>query len=554
MPRTRELFEAEKVYNVKAKQYDQPKNTIEYVKQYIYPMNNGVYYLYVPSNNTFEYYEFETIKRCYLNKLDKSVNNYFSYEYSKLFKAINDINKPIIDNIKLEINLCSGFLYKNVEPFEDADDKAIDSLRPMLQYINEVLANDSEEVHQYLIKWLANMCQGNKNDSCLYLKGIEGIGKSTLTDFLHDYVLGDKIALKLNTTSVLTTENNSILIGRVLAVFEELPALSDGSWSVVSSKLKDMITSKTNNYCNKYEKMFVSNNMNNYIINTNCDALKNAEGRRIFCLDVSTKHKGDHKYFGELRDACFNSEVGRTFFRYLKSIDVSHFKAQDMPSTATKTDAFVKRLCPVYQFLKMKYIKTKQDIFILLNDLYAEYTLFFMEEGNKISPLSKIDFNAKLKDVGIISYLVHGVNKIKISYIELKKIADKGHWIHELDEIDNLIVNEVDNLPINYDNVPVAFMDEMANIKSENTTLKLEMAELKKLLNSLKKPETVVKPKSKVPVLLEKENDNDLLADVPDLDDMFDKLQVSDALAPLAKSTKKIIKTAKPKMINMFDD
>ena len=33
------------------------------------------------------------------------------------------------------------------------------------------------------------MVHGNKNDNILYLKGVQGIGKSTLTEMLKDFII-----------------------------------------------------------------------------------------------------------------------------------------------------------------------------------------------------------------------------------------------------------------------------------------------------------------------------------------------------------------------------
>ena len=50
----------------------------------------------------------------------------------------------------------------------------------MNSYILEVLANNNQKVYDYIIKWYACVAQGKKNETCLYLKGPEGIGKSTI--------------------------------------------------------------------------------------------------------------------------------------------------------------------------------------------------------------------------------------------------------------------------------------------------------------------------------------------------------------------------------------
>ena len=64
-------------------------------------------------------------------------------------------------------------------------------------------------------------------------------------------------------------------------VFEELPRFSDNEWEAISSQLKDYKTGSETLYADKNEKQFKARNINNYIINSNVDAIKRSEGRRI---------------------------------------------------------------------------------------------------------------------------------------------------------------------------------------------------------------------------------------------------------------------------------
>jgi hypothetical protein len=56
-----------------------------------------------------------------------------------------------------------------------------------LTYIYEVWADSNDDSYNYIINWLANMTQGNKNISCIYaISTFEGTGKSTLPEFLSE--------------------------------------------------------------------------------------------------------------------------------------------------------------------------------------------------------------------------------------------------------------------------------------------------------------------------------------------------------------------------------
>ena len=157
---------------------------------------------------------------------------------------------------------------------------------------------------------------------------------------MMDYVLGRDVAVIGNTDPLLSSFNKC-LMGKLLIVFEELPTFSEAQWRGVSSKLKTLTTEKHTYYQDKYEKQIYAENLNNFIINTNVESIKNSDGRRIAILEISHKRFRDHKYFDDLRLSCFNDIVGEAFFSYLMTkIDVSNFYGQrDFPETDKKKTA-----------------------------------------------------------------------------------------------------------------------------------------------------------------------------------------------------------------------
>jgi len=169
-----------------------------------------------------------TIKDVYFSKMSDEINFWFFRENTKLYETIIDVNKPRIDGNK--INLFPGFLHTTIKPFNQYSKKTQERVQLFLSYIREVLCSSNEEHYKYFLKWTADMCKGYKNDSCLYLKGPEGIGKSTFPDFLSEYVLGYKMTCPAS-SDVLLYRFNKSLCAMILAVFEELPTFSEREWS-----------------------------------------------------------------------------------------------------------------------------------------------------------------------------------------------------------------------------------------------------------------------------------------------------------------------------------
>jgi hypothetical protein len=431
--------------------------------KYFFLTNVGNYYFWSADQGEFVIHSKESIKEVYINRLPEEVSFWFFKENTLIYSVVNEVNKPrLYDN---KINMFFGFKYPNMKQYSEYSQVARNGVELYLSYIKEVLCSFNEDSFKYIVKWLANMCQGHKNDSCLYLKGPEGIGKSTLSEFMMTHVLGDNITVK-SRAEPLKTSYNKILCGKLLVVFEELPNFGEREWEGISSTLKDYITGFDTLYADKYEKQFKARNINNYIINSNVDAIKHSEGRRFNILDLSTKRKGDHKYFGNIKGTCYNPEVGKAFLAYMLSVDVNGFNGQkDMP-----------------------------------RELYDEYCEYCKQSDFK--PLTYTKFTTKLSEVNIEFKKSHGIHKYSMSYDELKQLADKNEWIHDLDEFNPKAVDT---------------FEEEDPKDAVIADLQKQLAEMKALLAAQTKP-TVVEAKPKVirPIKKSKTSETTMVLDLFD--------------------------------------
>ena len=134
----------------------------------------------------------------------------------------------------------------------------------MLNYIKEVLASGNNEVYNYILQWLSYMVKGNKNTSILYLKSIQGLGKSTLLEFLRQFVIGEDLSLETGSRP-LVSDFNSILGGKLFVYFEELETFSTSTaqWIAISSRLKRYATSNTITLEEMNIKSYTAPNLNN---------------------------------------------------------------------------------------------------------------------------------------------------------------------------------------------------------------------------------------------------------------------------------------------------
>ena len=305
----------------------------------------------------------------------------------------------------------------------------------MLNHIKRIISNNEEASYNYIIKWLSVMCKGKKNSTILYLKSKGGTGKSTFTDFILEWVLGFQICVKAQ-VEVLTTPYNKSLCGRLLSIWEELPTFTENQWHAVSGKLKDLATGTQLAYTEKYEKTFQAENITNFIINTNVDAIKHSEDRRYFIADISLERQQDYKYFSLIKENCYNKEVGECFFNYMCEIDTSKFHPErDMPETKAKLNAIASRLETPYQYLKDCFILKRKSIKCVSTELFKDYCDYCMLNHKRA--LGKIEFFTKLREIKIEKKKINGTEKFIIDISILDTIARNNKWISEFDEYEN---------------------------------------------------------------------------------------------------------------------
>ena len=434
----------------------------------------------------------EVISRVYINRFPKQFKPWYLHEHDKILTPVYKLNKPILYDDKL--NLCSQL--PNPKPFSSLPKQDRKNAEVFLGYMKEVLCSNNEAIYSHLLKWTANMCKGNKNNSCLVLKTeAQGVGKSTYPQMMISHVLPKDLTIETG-SQCLKSNFNSILGGKLFVSFEELETFNTGEWMAVGSKLKRQITSNMitleSKGCNPYD----AENINNYCLLSNHDI--SDDGRRFFCLDISTHRQGSASeanklYWKNIYDNCFTDSVGFALYCYFREVDTTDFNPQDFPETKSKMASIAKRLNPVYNFLKYQYVLTKKDLNHTVDELLEEYNVYCM--SNSIKALGKIGMNEKLKEIGI-NYVAKKINKkIYNKYIisskELLQIATKNKWIHELDEF-------IDGSSLDKNKKEVEKSEQGDNALLEQIeTQKKQIEELQKKLEAYEKKEQERKERKK---------------------------------------------------------
>ena len=68
--------------------------------------------------------------------------------------------------------------------------------------------------------------------------------------------------------------------------------------------------------------------------------------RRDCCIEVSQKYVENIEYFNDIVKSCFNDEVGKEFFMYLLTYDISNYHPNDIPMTDFKKQLKSKNFGP----------------------------------------------------------------------------------------------------------------------------------------------------------------------------------------------------------------
>ena len=158
----------------------------EYIKQYFVPLIDGTHGVFV--NGKYTIMDQTTVTKTYFNRMGASKNEdgddlfniskwYFT-QYKDLHTITYELNKDVISKGKL--NLCPQMKHE-YKPYKDFDEKTHKRVNYMLNYILEVLASGHKDQYEYILKWFAYMVKGYKNRAILYLRGGQGVGKSTLS-------------------------------------------------------------------------------------------------------------------------------------------------------------------------------------------------------------------------------------------------------------------------------------------------------------------------------------------------------------------------------------
>lgn len=342
------------------------------------------------------------------------------------------------------VNLLPRRLHEGKERRVKYSKKIQDGVNKIWNHLFVAWTSRNKDQFEYLQKWFGHFVSGRRLQSCIYLRAIEGIGKSCVIEFLKKGVIGESLVFQTSNTDILTGQFNAPLFGKMLFVLEEAPCSTSNEWHKLNEKLKDYITADNIAIRFMHRDYIYVDNTVSYIINTNSYAVAlNHSSRRYMAFDCSSEYKGNKKHFDELLVAMRDPEVGEAF--YFNCLDIAkkypEFDEQhEIPLTKETLQNINDNAPSIVSFIKEDYILENKGINKKFRDFYEEYEQYC--KAKKITHIQKRgQIGQKLLELGIKyearSTKHHNAGWVKNSASELYELFNKKRLIAIYDDVND---------------------------------------------------------------------------------------------------------------------
>ena len=427
-----------------------------------------------PSKKNYEVISDEIFRRTYCpsdfklvwydqngNKQEWKISCWFYTSKNEPYRSCMKVGYPRVFRDKTGekyVNLMPKMLHegKKRKKLSSYPAKTQAGVKKIWDHIHIVWTSRNDKQFSYLKKWFAHLVSGKKMTSCLYLRAVEGIGKSLIIEFLKWNVLGESLVFQTSESEILSGTFNGALFGIMLFVLEEAPCATLADWKKLDSKLKNFITEQQISIRLMHQDHFKVDNTVSFIINTNSYAIAlNHGSRRYMATDCSSEFKGNRQYFEELNQIMKDPEVGEAF--YFDCLNIAQktpdFHEQfDIPLTAEFIQNVNDNSPSIISYIKDTYILKKKGIdmkYKLFYDDYVEYC----KDKKLTHVIKRGQVSQKLMELGI-NYMPGCTKHSNLCWItntpeELHKIFKDKNLIAQYDDVEASLDDDVDPRTIN---------------------------------------------------------------------------------------------------------
>jgi hypothetical protein len=524
------------IYKVKTEADLEPIKV--YITSYFAPLSTEVLY-WKPKENEYEALSDREVKARFLRndtaviqlppgpdgkpqKIEFNVRNWFFITYPIIYSRgfnVRELKLYKIDG-QIYINSFAGFLYTKTKLFSEYSQKLREGVNFINKHIQTVWCSNNKILTEYTLNWIAHMISGRKMETVLFIQSPQGSGKGTITEFIQEKVLGDKIVKITSDPNIISGTFNKEIEGHILLILEEMPT-GKNEWHTFSQRMKHLITGRKIEIHEKNKTPYSLDNNLSIIINTNNkNAIRLETGdRRYVYLDVSVERIGDTDYFDDLYEIMRLPGIGEAYYAYMleRAKNTPNFTERKIPRTNAKQDQIIDSLHKVHKYIKDIYLRSQRGINIPFSEFYHDY-IQTNDDSSSRQRIRKI-----LEDeVGLKTILIKKQNWYKISPVELYGAYDKKGFIHEIEEInppDSYITpTEVKKSDPKCEKEKLETSDVKDSNSEKNNTKKLSpKPDYLKIKNTPedKKPETPAESSNSSVIIESVENTPEVIEELP---------------------------------------
>ena len=273
-------------------------------------------------------------------------NLIYEYEYNNIWIQDNFISNWVRSNpsqkcyddigiypdgLTCPSNIFNMWKSFDMEYITDWENKP-DELAIILNHIKVLCGND-ENVSDYFIKWIAQMIQYPAIKTiCPTFISKEGAGKTTLIVLLEKMLGSSKVYETTNPMRDIWGDFNGRMANTFLVNLNEL---SKKDTIECQGKIKGLITDGKITINNKGMNQYDIQSFHRFIITTNNEdpIVTKKDDRRNLIIKCSDELKGNTEYFKKFYGFLNDVNVVKTFYEYLKTLDVADFADIPIPQT-----------------------------------------------------------------------------------------------------------------------------------------------------------------------------------------------------------------------------
>ena len=278
----------------------------------------------------------------------KNVNGWMVYSSGRNKNVLKKKGYRFYDEDQQIFSIFAGYDYEIVNEINDP------RIRLWLNHIKEVLANDDENVYQFILKWHAYILQNPDKHagSALVFTGIEGCGKSIVSN-LFSKLFGVYSEANITKIEDVCGKFNAILENKKYIVCNEMASI-DNSKAFNPDCMKSLITEDEFVANEKNEHKRTAQNVASFVmISNNAVPIRiSRNDRRYLISECSSKHANDDTYFKPLYDSLEDKSFMNQIYSYFTTLDISDFNPRAIPKTKAKQDVLDILKSPVELYIE----------------------------------------------------------------------------------------------------------------------------------------------------------------------------------------------------------